>query len=69
MSHPDPLRDYEDDQQQQDEMQSYMRCVELVQKAQRHGELARAMHMVEAFTKQDIEDLIYHLGIKEYFRG
>ena len=58
MSHPDPLRDYEDDQQQQDEMQSYMRCMELVQKAQRD----------QPFSKQDIEDLIYHLGIKEYFK-
>lgn len=58
MSHPDPTRDYEDSQQAQDEEEAFLRCVELAQMAQRR----------ERFTAQDIEDLIYHLGVKEYFK-
>ena len=58
MSHPDPTRDYEDDQQAQDEEKAFVRCVELVLMAQ-HGKW---------FDKRDIEDLIYHLGVKEYFK-
>lgn len=57
MSHPDSTRTYEDDQQHEDEMQAYMRCVELAQRAKRLG-----------FTQQEMDDLIYHLGIKEYFK-
>ena len=44
--------------QQADEEQAFFRCVELAQMAQRH----------EQFEKRDIEDLIYHLGVKEYFK-
>ena len=58
MSHPDPTRDYEDNQQAQDEEQAFRRCIELVGMAQRH----------ERFREQDIEDLIYHLGVKEYYK-
>ena len=58
MSHPEPLRDYEDDQQAQDEEKAFFRCVELVQMVQRR----------EKFSQQDIADLIYHLGVKEYFK-
>ena len=58
MSSPDPRRDYEDDQRWQDDERAFFRCVELAQKAQRG----------ETFDKQDMEDLIYHLGVKEYFK-
>ena len=58
MSHPDSTRTYEDDQQAQDEEQAFMRCVELVQIAQRGM----------TFTEHDIEDLQYFLRVKEYFK-
>ena len=58
MSHPDATRDYEDSEQQRDEERKFFRCVELAQMAQRG----------ETFDKQDMEDLIYHLGVKEYFK-
>lgn len=45
-------------QQQADEEQAFLRCVELAQMAQRG----------EKFNQRDIEDLIYHLGVKEYFK-
>lgn len=57
MSHPDALQDYGDTEQAQDEQRAFMRAVELAQRAERLG-----------FTQQEMEDLIYHLGIKEYFR-
>ena len=44
--------------QQGDEEQAFFRCVELVQMAQRG----------ERFTKQDLEDLMYHLGVSTYFK-
>ena len=58
MSHPDATRDYEDSEQQHDEERRFFRCVELAQMAQRG----------EKFEKLDMEDLIYHLGVKEYFK-
>ena len=58
MSHPDPTRDYEVDQQAQDEEQAFLRCVELVQMAQQG----------KWFSRRDIKDLIYHLGVKEHFK-
>lgn len=57
MSHPDALQDYGDTEQAQDEQRAFMRAVELAQRAERLG-----------FTQQEMEDLIYHLGIKEYFK-
>ena len=45
-------------EQAMDEEQAFMRCVELAQMAVRH----------EYFTAKDIEDLIYHLGVRQYFR-
>ena len=44
--------------QAEDEEKAFFRCVELVQMAQRR----------EKFSQQDIADLIYHLGVKEYFK-
>jgi len=52
------MTDTEQLQQAMDEEQAFLRCVELVQMAQRG----------ERFETQDIEDLVYHLGIKEYFK-
>lgn len=45
--------------QRQDEEQAFFRCVELVQMAQ------RGMR----FTQQDIQDLMAHLGVSNYFKG
>ena len=45
-------------QQAQDEEQAFFRCVELCQLAQRG----------EKFTKTDIQDLMYHLRVTEYFK-
>ena len=44
--------------QQEDQEKAYLRCLELAQMAVRH----------EYFTPKDIEDLIYHLGVRQYFR-
>ena len=46
-------------EQAMDEEQAFLRCVELAQMAVRH----------EYFTPKDIEDLIYHLGVRQYFKG
>ena len=62
MSHPDATRTYEEDQQArwqaEDEEQKFMRAIELAQKAKYNL----------PFDERDMEDLIYHLGIKEYFK-
>lgn len=50
--------DTDQNQQAQDEEQAFLRCVELAQMAQHH----------ERFTTQDIEDLVHHLGLTEYFK-
>ena len=44
--------------QQQDEEKAFFRCVELAQMVQRG----------EKFNNHDMEDLIYHIGVKEYFK-
>lgn len=46
-------------EQSHDEEQAFFRCVELVQMAQRGNK----------FTEQDISDLMYFLGVKDYFKG
>lgn len=48
----------DDRQQQADEERAFFRCVELAQMAQRG----------EKFSRQDIEDLIVHLGVTDYFK-
>jgi hypothetical protein len=48
-----------DNWQQQDEEQAFLRCVELVQMAQRG----------EKFKQQDIDDLMAQLGVSNYFKG
>ena len=45
-------------QQQGDEEKAFFTCVRLVQMAQRG----------ERFSQQDLEDLIYHLGVSTYFK-
>lgn len=45
--------------QEQDEEQAFFRCVELVQMAERG----------ERFSKTDLQDLMYFLGVKDYFKG
>ena len=58
MSHPNPLQDYEDNEQARDEQQAFMRAIELAQKAKYNL----------PFDEKDMTDLIYHLGITEYFK-
>jgi hypothetical protein len=48
----------DDSQQQADEERAFFRCVELAQVAQRG----------ERFTPTDLDDLIYHLGVREFFK-
>ena len=48
----------DDRQQQADEERAFFRCVELAQMAQRG----------ERFTPNDLDDLIYHLGVREFFK-
>ena len=48
----------ESQQQQADEEQAFLRCVELAQMAQRG----------EKFSETDIQDLIYFLRLGSYFK-
>ena len=49
--------------QQEDEEQAFLRCIELVQMAKLGQHQER-----NVFSEKDIEDLIYFLGLKEYFK-
>lgn len=51
-------RTAEDTLQARDEERAFFRCVELVQMAQRGAK----------FEREDVQDLMYHLGVTDYFR-
>lgn len=46
-------------QQAADEERAFSRCVELVQMAQRGAD----------FDQDDVRDLMFHLGVTNYFKG